>query len=66
MSGIKFLNQISMTTPPTAPEHILRIGDMAQYMTGKVKSVIRVVMETNFEGTTSGRRPTKPSWRRRR
>ena len=51
MSGKKFYTQIDMRVQPTSEEHVVRLGDMIEYVTGKIKNPVRVLLKSNFEGT---------------
>ena len=51
MSGIKYYSQIDMKARPTSGEHVVRLDDMIQYVSGKIKNPVRVLLESNFDGT---------------
>jgi hypothetical protein len=59
MSGKKFFTQIDMKAQPTEEGHVVRLGDMIQYVTGKIKNPVRVVLSANFAGTYASKALTQ-------
>jgi hypothetical protein len=54
MAGKKFYTQIDMKAPATEETHLVPLGQMIEYVAGKVKNPVRVVLSTNFAGTYDG------------
>ena len=48
MSGQIYRSQVDMRTPPTEDRHLVRWQDMVEYVVGKFKNPVRVVMTANF------------------
>jgi hypothetical protein len=59
MSGKKFLTQINMREKPTEEGHVIRLVDMIEYVTGKIKNPVRVVLASNFAGTYASKTLTQ-------
>lgn len=51
MSGIRHHAQIDMRIPPTEATHIVRMGDMMEYVAGLTKEAVRAVLTSTFAGT---------------
>jgi hypothetical protein len=59
MAGKKFLTQIDMKVQPSEEGHLIRLVDMIEYVSGKIKNPVRVVLATNFAGTYANKALTQ-------
>ena len=51
MSGIKTYVQTDLRVPPTENTHVVRLGDLIDYVAGMTKQAVRVVMTAPLIGT---------------
>jgi hypothetical protein len=59
MTGKSFYTQINMKVAPSEENHVVRLGDMIGYVSGKIKNPVRVVLSSNFAGTYSAKTLTQ-------